>query len=56
MRVLALPKIVSDGDCMRIYKNFGAGNKITLFNGDCIKLLALCPDPPENIRCAGLLE
>lgn len=34
---------------MRIYKSFRIGNKITLFNGDCIDLLKSMPDESVDL-------
>lgn len=46
---LAYPKIIYDGDCMRIYKDFRLGNKVTLFNGDCLNLLKSIPDDSVDL-------
>ena len=34
---------------MRIYKSFRSGNRITLFNGDCIDLLKSMPDESVDL-------
>lgn len=34
---------------MRIYKNFRVGNKITLYNGDCLALLKTLPDESVDL-------
>ena len=46
---ISVKALLLGGETMRIYKKYKKGNKVTLFNGDCLELLKNMPDESVDL-------